>query len=179
MNIENTFLDGVKVLTPIQSTDVRGSFVKTFNTESFKDLNINLEIAESYYSVSKYNTIRGMHFQIPPFDNTKIVYVSKGSIVDVVLDLRLNSPTYGEHIIKSLDSNNANMILIPPGFAHGFLSNTDGTIVNYLQSSVYKYEYDHGIRYDSFGFDWKVENPIISKRDLEFKLFINFKTPFI
>ena len=178
MKIEDTFIQGLKIITPNCFTDVRGEFVKIYNEDMFRDIGISVNIMESYYSVSKKNTIRGMHFQIPPYENSKIVFVSYGDIKDVVLDLRYGSPTYGQYLDISLNATNSKLLLIPPGCAHGFLSISDGTIVNYLQTSSYDKDCDKGIRYNSFGYDWKTSNPIISSRDSELDLFTSYITPF-
>ena len=178
MKIEDTFIHGLKLITPNCYTDVRGEFVKVYNDVLFREFGIEISIVESYYSVSKKNSIRGMHFQVPPFEHYKVVYVSYGYIKDVVLDIRSNSPTYGQFFDISLNAKNSKFLLIPPGCAHGFLSNFDGTIVNYLQTSSYSIECDKGIKYDSFGYDWDVSNPIISNRDDGLKPFTIYETPF-
>ena len=178
MKIEDTFIQGVKLIRPNSYSDVRGGFVKVYSEDVFRDLGFEINIIESYYSISKKNTIRGMHFQIPPFEHSKIVYVSYGDIKDVVLDIRSKSPTYGQYFEINLNANNSKILLIPPGCAHGFLSNSNGTIVNYLQTSSHNIDYDNGIKFDSFGYRWNVRKPIISNRDMELQLFTNFETPF-
>jgi len=120
-----------------------------------------------------------MHFQIPPHQLTKIVSVSSGAIEDVVLDIRKNSNTFGKFFVYRLEAKNGIVLYIPPGFANGFLSLEDNTIVNYLQTSCYNKAHDMGIRYDSFGFEWPVKNPIISERDKSFPVFTKFNTPFL
>lgn len=154
------------------SEDNRGDFTKIFNS-----LTLSVEIKESYYSRSHKNVIRGMHFQIPPFDHDKIVHVVKGKITDVVLDIRKNSPNFGKFYCNELSENKKQIIFIPKGFAHGFLS-LEESVVLYMQNTVYHAESDCGIRYDSFGFSWDAINPIISARDLAFAAFKDFKTPF-
>ena len=120
-----------------------------------------------------------MHFQIPPHEHHKLVFVNQGSIVDVVLDIRKNSPTYGKHFSCVLNADNGIALYIPKGMAHGFLAQEDNTIVNYMQTSLYSKECDKGIHYNSFGFNWKTTEPIVSERDLTFETFQNFKTPFL
>lgn len=119
-----------------------------------------------------------MHFQLPPFDHTKLVYVSNGSIKDVVVDIRKYSKTYSESFSIELDDQIARYLYIPKGFTHGFLSLEDGSIVNYAQTSCYSKEHDCGIAQDSIGFDWGIDQPIVSGRDLTFEKLENFKTPF-
>jgi dTDP-4-dehydrorhamnose 3,5-epimerase/CDP-3, 6-dideoxy-D-glycero-D-glycero-4-hexulose-5-epimerase len=116
-----------------------------------------------------------MHFQLPPNDHEKLVYVPKGEIMDVVLDLRKNSKTFGEYINILLSSNNHRSIYISKGLAHGFKSRINNTITVYNVSSVYNKNSDYGIRYNSFGYNWNIKNPIISLRDNSFITFNNFK----
>lgn len=178
MQIENTNIFGLKIINAKILNDNRGSFIKTFNNEIFASHGLNIDIKETYYSVSHKNVIRGMHFQIPPHDHIKLVFVPAGSIHDVVLDLRNGSPTYGETFSCELSAKNAKVILVPSGLAHGFKSLEDNTITMYMQNSGYSPKYDCGIRYDSFNFEFDCETPIISERDLSFNNFNDFKTPF-
>ena len=168
MKIEKTILEGVFIIKNFNASDDRGLFVKTFNKNMFQEMKIDFDIKESYFSVSKKNVIRGMHFQLPPFDHEKLVFVPKGSIIDVVVDLRSNSTTYKKYIFVELSDKNKKSIFIPKGLAHGFKSLEDETITVYNVATEYNPEADAGIHYDSFSFDWKVEEPIISKRDTEF-----------
>lgn len=178
MKVEKTLIYGVYIITGYKADDKRGSFSKIFNCTDFENLSIDLDIKESYYSVSNKDVIRGMHFQTPPSEHNKFVTVINGAIVDVILDLRKNSETYGKAISVELNGEENKGIYIPIGCAHGFKSLCDDTITLYNVSSVYDKEADCGVRYDSFEFDWEVENPIISERDLSFELFKDFKSPF-
>ena len=119
-----------------------------------------------------------MHFQIPPFDHTKLVYVSKGKILDVCVDIRKSSKTYGKCFSIELDDQKAQYLYIPKGFAHGFLSLEDGSIVNYAQTSCYNKECDCGIDQNSIDFNWHIDHPIVSGRDLTFPSIQEFKSPF-
>jgi len=178
MKIIETPFDGLLILETIKFTDKRGSFQKLFNIDFFIDNQLDMDFKEFYFSVSKKNVIRGLHFQLPPFEHTKLVYVSKGKILDVVVDLRTASNTYMQYFSIELNDSNAKYVYIPKGFAHGFLSLVDGSIVNYAQTSCYSKESDCGIAYDSFGFDWGVKNPILSGRDSTFESMKNFKVSF-
>jgi len=180
MNIIDTEFDELFIIQHRVFSDDRGIFVKTFNQETFKSLGINLDIKERYYSISHKNVIRGMHFQTPPSDHVKLVTVLAGSITDVVLDIRKNSSTFGKYFEILISAEEGKTIHIPKGFAHGFKVLEDNTIVEYNQTTGYDQQNDAGIRYDSFGFNWKVENnpAIISERDLTFSTFSDFKTPF-
>ena len=168
MEPENTFIEGLKLIHLKRFADNRGSFIKVFNTDLFEKNNLQTNFKESYYSVSSKNVIRGMHFQIPPFEHTKLVYVNQGTILDVVLDIRKESATYGKYFSIQLDYKTPTLVYIPVGCAHGFLSLEDNTMVTYMQTSVYHPASDKGIHYNSFGMDWNVESPILSDRDLLF-----------
>lgn len=178
MIIEDTRIEGLKIINCNIMEDFRGSFLKTFNDKIFKSHVINFNIKETYYSVSHKDVIRGMHFQIPPHDHIKLVYVPAGIILDVVLDLRNGSPTYGETFSCELSAKNGKVILIPRGLAHGFKSLANNTITTYMQTSCYAPNHDCGIKYDSFNFDWSCVTPIISERDLSFDDLNIFNSPF-
>jgi len=178
MKIIETPFDGLLILETVNFTDNRGSFQKLFNFEFFNQNQLDIDFKEFYFSVSQKNVIRGMHFQLPPFEHTKLVYVSKGKILDVVVDLRKTSNTYLQYFSVELNNSDAQYVYIPKGFAHGFLSLEDGTIVNYAQTSCYSKESDCGIAYNSFEFDWGVENPIVSDRDSTFESLKNFQIAF-
>jgi dTDP-4-dehydrorhamnose 3,5-epimerase len=159
-------------------SDQRGSFVKTFNHSLFQTLGIQFQLKESYYSISQKEVIRGMHFQMPPHQHAKIVFCPFGAILDVALDLRKNSPTYGHSFAQILSAENNKAYYIPEGFAHGFKSLSPGAITYYLVTSEYHQPSDTGIAYDSFGFDWDTKQPIISDRDKNFSPFATFDSPF-
>ena len=168
MNWEETKLKGVYIINNFNVNDDRGLFVKTFNKQQFLDKKINFAIRESYYSVSKLNVIRGMHFQLPPHSHEKLVYVAKGKIIDVVLDLRKISSTYLQYISVELSEENRKSIFIPKGLAHGFKSLEDDSITIYNVGTEYNSKFDAGIKYDTIGFDWEIDMPILSARDSEF-----------
>lgn len=168
MNIETTALEGVYIINNFVAHDDRGTFVKTFNKQDFASNDLNFEIRESYFSISKKDVIRGMHFQLPPNDHEKLVYVPVGSIIDVVVDLRKESQTYKKHISVELSAANRKSIFIPKGLAHGFKSLEDNTITVYNVATEYDSKSDQGIQFDSFGFDWQTNEVIMSARDKEF-----------
>jgi len=178
MELIKTPFAGLYIIQHKVFQDERGLFVKTYNQELFHKLNIDLEIKERYYSVSAKNVIRGMHFQTPPEDHIKLVTVIAGKILDVVLDLRKDSATFGKYFSIVLDASEGKTIYIPKGFAHGFKSLTDNSIVEYNQTTGYAAANDAGILFDSFGFDWDTENAVISGRDRAFGAFNDFVTPF-
>lgn len=178
MKFVDTPIGDLKVFEPRLFEDSRGKFIKTFTDDFFKAQGLDIEIKESYYSISHKDVIRGMHFQMPPHDHAKIVYVPHGHIIDVVVDIRKGSLTYGECFATELSERNGRVLIIPKGLAHGFRSLQDHTNVTYMQSSCYAPEHDGGIRFDSFGFDWECTAPRLSERDLAFATLEHFDSPF-
>lgn len=178
INIIDQPFEGLLVLETKNLIDSRGAFQKVFTKDLYKELGLEPLISEIYYSKNFVGVIRGMHFQIPPYDHEKIVFVSNGAIRDVVLDIRKQSKTYGKYFSMNLSSKDGKFIYIPKGFAHGFLSLENDSIVNYAQTSCYRPDSDSGIKYDSFGFDWGIKKPIMSERDKQFVRFEEFKSPF-
>lgn len=174
MEILETKLEGVYIIKNRIFQDQRGKFIKTYHKDDFKKLGLCTDFQESYFSVSNKDVIRGMHFQIPPFEHEKLVYVAKGKVLDVIVDLRKNSKTKGQYIEVELSEENGYSIYIPKGLAHGFKSLEDNTIMIYNVATVYNQDCDYGIKYDSFGFDWKCENPILSQRDKKFETLEEF-----
>jgi dTDP-4-dehydrorhamnose 3,5-epimerase len=158
--------------------DDRGLFNKTYHQEMFKKEGVDIDIKEQFYTVSSKNVLRGMHFQLPPYHHDKLVSCLSGSIMDVVLDLRKTSKTYKQFDVFELKENDGQIIYIPSGVAHGFLSLEDNSGVLYNVSKVYHPKFDCGISWDSFNFDWKCSNPIISERDQKHMALSQFKTPF-
>lgn len=179
MKILETTFSGLFLIETNNFKDNRGSFQKLFNLEFFKENNLETNFQELYYSVNMKGVIRGMHFQTPPQEHTKLVYVSQGKIMDVVVDIRKKSPTYGKHFMIELNRENGLYLYIPKGFAHGFASLEDRTIVNYAQTSCYAPDHDCGVRYDSCGIEWPFHNPIVSARDLKFQPFTDYISPFL
>ncbi len=179
MDILSLPLAGSKLLRLPAFPDNRGRFVKTFHETTLRNAGIDFVLKESYYSVSHKDVIRGMHFQTPPHDHAKIVFCPAGSILDVIVDLRIDSPTFGRHHAEELSAANARAFYIPAGFAHGFKALSDDTISFYLVSSEHDRDSDTGIRWDSFGFDWNCAAPIVSDRDRSFVTLAAFDSPFL
>jgi dTDP-4-dehydrorhamnose 3,5-epimerase len=173
-----TSISGLFILSNPIFNDERGSFKKLFTSDDFNKLSLEGNFLEFYYSVNNKDVIRGMHFQIPPMDHVKMVYVSKGKTLDVCLDLRKESNTFGKYFDITLEDSDESYLYIPKGIAHGFASLEDNTIVNYAQTSCYSKEHDYGIKYNSFSFNWPVNKPIISRRDMEFPNFQDWNTVF-
>jgi dTDP-4-dehydrorhamnose 3,5-epimerase len=179
MKIVKIIFGAVKCVELPRFDDRRGAFTKYFAESDIREQGMKMQLREVYFSRSNKNVIRGMHFQVPPAHHAKCVCVSSGSVRDVVLDLRKNSSTYGQAADIMLSSENHLALFIPPGFAHGFLSLEDNTVMHYLVSSEYSPEHDAGIRWDSFAYDWKVKNPILSDRDKAMQPFASFESPFL
>lgn len=171
-------LPGLKLLKPRIFSDPRGAFVKTYHEGLYHDLAIDFALREEFFSISSKNVLRGMHFQTPPHAHNKLVYCVAGSVLDVVVDLRKDQPTFGQSASFELSAANRHLLYIPVGFAHGFLANSDDACMVYKTDAVYAPENDTGIRWDSFGFQWPVESPIISDRDQAFEACAAFESPF-
>ena len=167
-SVQHTSIPGVILLTPQIKPDSRGSFVKTVHADFFKQHGMRSDFVEQYYTISGQNVIRGMHFQKPPADHAKLVTCISGQILDVVVDLRVGSPTYRQCLSFELTANVGALVYIPIGCAHGFLSQSEASIVLYNVTSVYSPEHDTGVLWNSIGFKWPVLNPILSDRDTTF-----------
>lgn len=168
MTITSTPLDGVYLIKNRIFEDHRGFFVKTFHKEIFEANGLESDFKESFYSVSKKNVLRGMHFQLPPHDHAKLVYVTSGEILDVAVDIRKDSPTFGNCYSTTLSDANGHALYMGKGYAHGFLTLSETATVVYMTTTVHSPEHDAGVRWDSFGFDWGIESPILSERDKGF-----------
>jgi dTDP-4-dehydrorhamnose 3,5-epimerase/CDP-3, 6-dideoxy-D-glycero-D-glycero-4-hexulose-5-epimerase len=173
-----TLIDGLVLLSNQIFIDERGKFKKLFNKDDFKALSLESNFFELYYSISKKDVIRGMHFQLPPMDHIKMVYVINGKILDVCLDLRASSGTFGNYFSCVLSGDDDKYLYIPKGIAHGFAALENNSIVHYAQTTGYSNAHDSGIKYDSFGFEWPVKSPIVSDRDRNFPDFRNWNTVF-
>lgn len=173
-------LPGVKILRPFVFEDARGSFVKPFHESQLAAHGISFRVREEFFSISSAKVLRGMHFQLPPHDLQKLVYCIQGRVLDVLLDLRTASPTFGQSCRFELSAANRHVVHIPVGFAHGFLSMEDGSCLVYKTDATHAPDSDSGIRWDSFGFDWPLSGtqPEISKRDLDHPTLSEFKSPF-
>ena len=171
-------LVGVKLLEPRRFSDERGSFIKTYHEAAWREAGIDFDMKEEYHSVSHRGVLRGMHFQTPPHDHAKVVYCPHGRVKDVLLDLRRNSPTFGQSLARELSAENRMIVVIPAGIAHGFLSLDENSILVYKTGTVHSPEHDAGIRWDSFGFEWGHSAPVVSSRDAAFPSFANFSSPF-
>lgn len=171
-------LPGVKVLEPFIHRDPRGDFVKPFHEGQLAEHGISLELKEEFFSTSAANVVRGFHFQKPPHSHAKLIYCISGRVLDVVMDIREDSPTYGHCAGVDLSAANHHVIYIPVGFAHAFASLEDGSCLVYKTNAVHAPEADSGILWSSVDFDWPIENPNISERDQGFETMGQFVSPF-
>lgn len=178
IQLKDTTIKGCYEITPRIQQDQRGFFVKTFHKDIFASQKLVTEFTEEYYSVSHKGVLRGLHFQTPPADHIKMVYCVLGEVMDVVVDLRIGSPTYGQYASFELTAKKANMIYIPKGLAHGFYVTSEQAILMYKVTTVYSPEHDTGIRWNSVGIPWPDTAPIISRRDNSFGEFADFISPF-
>lgn len=178
MKFHETDIKGLRVIEYDIREDARGSFQKVYN-EDVQNLNdLTIDWREEYFSISHKNVLRGMHFQIPPMDHDKMVTCLHGSVLDVVLDLRTDSKTYGKVMAFELNDKSKKGLYIPKGFAHGFLSLEDNSLMHYKVSSVYSPEHDRGILWSSIPFEWGVSDPILSERDIQHPKLADFNSPF-
>jgi dTDP-4-dehydrorhamnose 3,5-epimerase len=169
-----TKLPGCFIIEPAELLDNRGSFVKLYNKTVFTNHNININsFREVFYSTSRKNVIRGMHYQRDPFQIAKLITCTEGEILDVFLDIRPESKTYGQFDSHIISEKQKNYIYLPEGIARGFLALSDVSKVFYLQSDEHNQAADSGISWNSFGMEWKLKNPILSERDHKFPTFDN------
>lgn len=179
MILEKTFINDVILLTPIVYKDDRGYFMESYNQKKV-ELMIKDRFVQDNESVSHKNVLRGLHLQLPPHAQSKLVRVIKGSILDVVVDLRKDSETYGKHFKHVLSGENKKQLYIPVGFAHGFLSLEDDTILNYKCSDYYHAQSEASILWNDpdLSIDWGVNDPILTEKDQLAQNFVTFENPF-
>lgn len=164
-----TSLPDVWILEPKVFGDYRGYFMETYNRETFASLGIHNDWVQDNQSFTqKKGTLRGIHFQMDPMAQCKIVRVTRGAVKDLAVDLRKGSPTYKKWVLVELSAENKRMLYIPRGFGHGFVTLTDDVEFVYKVDNLYSKECDRSIRYDDpeIGVNWEIENPIRSEKDL-------------
>ena len=179
MKIEKTFIKDLLVLIPTVFTDERGYFLENYNKKNLEHI-LDIDFVQDNESSSQKGVLRGLHFQKPPFSQSKLVRVICGSVLDVVVDLRQNSETYGKYYKHILSAENKQQVFIPEGFAHGFLVLEDDTIFSYKCSKYYNKESEVSLSWNdaTINIDWGIKNPIISEKDKNAQAFVNFVTPF-
>lgn len=177
-DVQETAIPSVRLMLPRVARDARGAFVKILHAEVFEGQGLESHFTEIYYTSSRWGSVRGMHFQIPPHQHAKLVHCVSGRVLDVVLDLRLSSPTFKRHLTFELNSEVGAGVYIPPGCAHGFATLSEEATLLYMVTSMYDAGHDRGVRWDSIGAPWPVANPIISSRDAALPELADFDTPF-
>lgn len=180
MEISKTSIDGLLIIKPQVFGDDRGYFLESFRKDLLASYGITEDFVQDNQSLSAKGILRGLHFQSDPFAQGKLVRVIHGAVLDVAVDIRKDSPTYGNHVIIELNSENKTMFYIPPGFAHGFLTLQDDTIFSYKCTNYYHKASEGSIHWNSptLNIEWGVENPTLSTKDKEAPLFKDFKSPF-
>lgn len=180
MEIIKTPLEGLLIIKPDVFEDERGYFFESFNSEKFLQAGLDLKFVQDNESKSKKGVLRGLHFQAPPFAQGKLVRVLRGSVLDVAVDIRKNSPTLGKWESIVLSGTNKLMYWIPEGFAHGFVTLEDNTIFFYKCTKVYNKTSEGSILWcdEDLKIDWGIEDPVISDKDKVSQRFKDFLTPF-
>ena len=181
MKIIDEPLAGLYVIKPNVFIDDRGYFYESYNSKTFEHIGIKENFMQDNQSLSTHKgVLRGLHFQNPPFAQAKLIRVVTGSVFDVAVDIRKNSPTYGQHYGLELNEENKLLLYIPAGFAHGFLTLHDNTLFNYKCSNVYNKESEEGILWNdaNLNINWDVVNPTLSEKDKDQQRFSDFKSKF-
>lgn len=179
--IETFNIEGLVLFTPKVFKDDRGLFFESFNQKRFDEaVGKSVTFVQDNISVSKKNVVRGLHFQNPPFAQGKLVRVVKGSVIDVAVDIRKKSPTYGKYIAVELSDNNHKMLWIPEGFAHGFVALEEDTIFTYKCTNYYHPQSEDAILWNDrqLNINWRVKTPILSEKDQLSQSFSTFASPF-
>ncbi len=182
MEIIKTKLDGVVIIEPKIFRDSRGYFFESFSQREFEEKVCKINFVQDNESMSSYGVMRGLHFQRPPFTQAKLVRCVKGAVLDVAVDIRKDSPTYGQHVAVELTEDNHYQMFIPHGFAHGFSVLSETAVFQYKCDQFYHPESDAGISIldKSLGIDWRIptDKAILSDKDTRHPLFKDFVTPF-
>jgi len=185
MQIERTSLDGVIILTPRRHGDHRGFFSESYSRKLLQEQGIDIDFVQDNHSLSATTgTVRGLHFQAPPHAQDKLVRCGRGALLDVAVDIRRGSPTYGQWVSVELSFENGRQLLVPRGFAHGFVTRMPDTEIVYKCSDYYAPETEGAIRWDDpeIGIWWDLapgSAPIISGKDAVAPLFAEFDSPFV
>jgi dTDP-4-dehydrorhamnose 3,5-epimerase len=178
--VEKTHIEGLLVIRPKVFADNRGCFCESYSKITFQQHGINADFVQDNQSVSRKNVIRGLHLQAPPFAQGKLVRVVHGKAMDVAVDVRKNSPTFGQHFAVELSAENNTLFWIPEGFAHGFVALEDNTVFLYKTTNYYNKESEMAINPldPVLNINWGVENAVLSDRDRENAWFEEFVSPF-
>lgn len=180
MEIVKTRIEGLLIIKPKVFNDERGYFFEAYNKQKLKNEGFDQHFVQDNISKSSKHVLRGLHFQNPPYAQAKLVQVISGAVLDVAVDIRKNSPTYGEHYAIELSEKNNLLFFIPKGFAHGFLTLEDDTIFSYKCTELYNKEAEGAILWNDkhLTINWNVDNPIVSEKDNIAPSFESFNSQF-
>lgn len=182
MKVIKTDIDGVVIIEPRIFNDARGYFFESFSQREFEAKVRKINFVQDNESMSSYGVMRGLHFQRPPFTQSKLVRCVKGRVLDVAVDIRRGSPTYGQHVAVELTEDNHRQFFVPRGFAHGFAVLSETAVFQYKCDNFYAPEADGGISITdtTLGIDWRIptENAILSEKDIKHLCLKDFDSPF-
>lgn len=183
IEVIKTGIEGVLIIEPKVFGDARGYFLESYNAKEFAEkTGLNINFVQDNESMSSYGVMRGLHFQKPPYTQSKLVRCVKGAVLDVAVDIRKGSPTYGKHIAVELTEDNHRQFFVPRGFAHGFAVLSDMAVFQYKCDNFYAPQADGGISIldDSLGIDWKIPTAkaLLSEKDTKHALLKDFDSPF-
>lgn len=182
MNVIETGIEGLLILEPRIFQDARGYFFESFSQREFEEKVGPVRFVQDNESMSTYGVMRGLHFQRPPYTQSKLVRCVSGRVLDVAVDIRLGSPTYGQHVAVELSAENHRQFFISKGFAHGFAVLSETAVFQYKCDEFYHPEADDGISIldGSLGIDWRIptDKAILSEKDTRHGMLVDFKSPF-
>lgn len=183
MKVLKTAIEGLLIIEPTVFSDSRGYFFESYNKQRFKDeTGLDIDFVQDNESMSSYGVMRGLHFQRPPFTQSKLVRCVRGKVLDVAVDIRKGSPTYGQHVAVELTEDNHRQFFVPRGFAHGFAVLSETAIFQYKCDNFYAPQTDGGISIqdDTLGIDWQIpmDKAILSDKDLKHPNLADFDSPF-
>ena len=182
MEVIQTEIDGVVIIEPRIFKDARGYFFESYSQREFEEKIGKIDFCQDNESMSSYGVMRGLHFQRPPFTQSKLVRCVKGRVLDVAVDIRKGSPTYGKHVAVELTEDNHRQFFVPRGFAHGFAVLSDVAVFQYKCDNFYHPEADGGISIldNSLGIDWRIptDKAILSEKDTKHEMLKDFDSPF-
>lgn len=182
MKLIETKISDLVIIEPTVFRDTRGYFLESYNKKKFEEIVGKISFVQDNESQSSKGVLRGLHFQKPPYDQAKLVRCIEGSILDVAVDIRNSSKTFGKHVKVELSGDNKRQLFIPKGFAHGFIVLSDFAVFAYKVDNIYAPEYDAGIKWDDreLSIDWGIENSqvVVSAKDSKLPYLNNFISPF-
>lgn len=178
--VHTTAIEGLLILEPAVFGDERGYFMESYSEKAFREVGLHMQFVQDNTSFSRKGILRGLHFQAPPYGQGKLVSVVKGHVLDVAVDIRKDSPTYGQHVMVHLSDENHKLFYIPPGFAHGFLVISEECYFAYKCTNVYDRASEGGLMWNdpALDIDWQTSTPLISEKDSHYLPFGQFVSPF-